>query len=318
MNGKKTTAPKAARGDAQPAAEHKPPAPEALQKIRSRYPAPPDHKVKGYRSQFSDAICAELGTRTKARLVLLEAQSWAVIIDRGLRTPGIEKILKYTPDRFGFYFDCMDTLETNLREQQVRQGAVKDIKRANEDAEKAARAASETLGETLADVAGEREKEEAELAGLPATLTSPDDRAERLRKMVELGRRWTKRKDPELQVLIEEYALDEAALASAEKAAADLESTRPEARGNRVEPHDSPAVNLVEGRMLVEMKVVKRLFDRARLVNKAIPAVIPGAGTRAVLSPRPKVAAAKGQGKKEKQGPADGGAAKLKTEGGAG
>src|SRR5262249_4665455 len=53
---------------------------------------------------------------------------------------------------------------------------------------------------------------------------------------------------------------------------------------------DTPAVNLIEGRVIEELRVAMRAFDKARQKDPEIPRITPGPGTRRVLAGRPKKA----------------------------
>ena len=49
---------------------------------------------------------------------------------------------------------------------------------------------------------------------------------------------------------------------------------------------DSPQVNRVEGRLLLEMRAAMRMFNKANARNKHVPKLVPGDATRGALAPR--------------------------------
>ncbi len=59
---------------------------------------------------------------------------------------------------------------------------------------------------------------------------------------------------------------------------------------------DTPPVNRAEGRVLLEMRHAMAEFARANALNKSVPKLVPGAGTRSVLGAKRSNLAATGKG----------------------
>jgi hypothetical protein len=282
----------AAAGDSAPEAgsapvEPTPVDPAVLAEIRAHWPMPTAMQVRAYRSQFGDAVCEQLGARTRAVLVLGEARGVIVTVHNTLLTPS-GRMVPYAPTRFRYFIECVDDLDEAIEAERVAQGKVAEVKQLLTDAEVAATGQVAWLQDTLSDIAGEREAENHEIENALSTLKAPDDVVARSKVLVEVGRRWLGRKDEELHVLLDDFQLSSERLASVEKAAARLQRLRPEARGVRVQVYDTPAINRIEGRVLAEMRLVMTLFARARKKDRNVPSLVPGPGTRAVLGHRPK------------------------------
>src|SRR5262249_14873770 len=154
---------------------------------------------------------------------------------------------------------------------------------------KAAQSAREDLLDVLAELAG------AEEAGALADATGasqPDDELARSAKaLTALGTNWLERAQPDAAAagLVGESHLDRALLDRVKKAAADLAlagSAKTVSGGALA--NDTPPVNLAEGRVLAELRVALKAFEKAHEKDPEVPRIVPGAGTRRVLSPRPK------------------------------
>ena len=78
---------------------------------------------------------------------------------------------------------------------------------------------------------------------------------------------------------------------AAETAAATLvQATTGKTLEGAVIVRDSPAVNRIEGRVLLEMRAAMRVFSKANALNKHIPKLVPGEATRGALISRSKKA----------------------------
>ncbi|HEX2573142.1 MAG TPA: hypothetical protein VH877_26575, partial [Polyangia bacterium] len=97
---------------------------------------------------------------------------------------------------------------------------------------------------------------------------------------------WEKRGDEVLEVLLAAQNLTGDDVARARATALRLRRAYEGTRGERVEVRDPPAVNRIEGRVLLEMRTARRAFDAARAKNKLVARLVPGRGTRGVLGSR--------------------------------
>jgi hypothetical protein len=209
-----------------------------------------------FRSQFSDAQCDALGTRTKAEAVGRDARAWAATIDASLRKhPDV--LRRYGKARFAWFLECIRDLYQALDAQRAARGSVGASKRQAGYAREAARAAREDLLEALEMIVGGSEAERESLSAASGAARSNEEIARSLRSLADLAEGWLK-----------------------ERAAGDATL---EGKGTA---RDAPAVNRIEGRLLLEMRIVMRVFARAHERNAVVPRLTPGPGTRPVLRSR--------------------------------
>jgi len=265
----------------------------ALDAIVARYAPPTAIQEQAYKSQFDDATCLDAGNKTRSGLVYAEASAWAVTIDKALRSARASSI-KYTASRFAWFLRQVFALRDAIAAHKTAQGSIASAKTVAERAERTARHQEEVLMATLKSVAGEREEERAAIeaarstAAAAADTAKPEALAARLEALADLGEGWLKKRDPVFQVLVEDSGLTKDLLESARATAATLATSRTSARGERVQLRDTASINLIEGRVLMEMRYAKNAFDAAHLSDPEVARLVPGPGTRAVLANHPK------------------------------
>ena len=252
-----------------------------LSSVRAHWPAPGAVARAAYASQWSDAECAERGTATKAVNVRNESGAWILTIHKAFGTYHTE--IGYSGSRLVYFLDTYEALAAAIAAHEESQGNLTGRKQSASDALVAARTIGQTLADRLAAAAGNRPAERRALDATNTPASTPEETVHRLRNLTELAASWLTTRKAELAVLVAEAQITRQLVDAVRKAADDLEVYRREARSERRVPKDPPAVNLLEGRVLCEMRFVREAFERARAGDKRIPALVPGPGTRAVI-----------------------------------
>ena len=148
--------------------------PSTLAGIRGHWPALKDVQRKAYLSQFTDAECEKLGTKTRGELVRNEAGGWVVSIDDQLRS-SLAADIPYSPGRLVYLLDLIEKLDGELAKQAASQGRVADVKNAAADKEVAAETVAEKLYAALERVAGKRKTEVDALGKADIAVKTPED-----------------------------------------------------------------------------------------------------------------------------------------------
>ena len=243
-----------------------------------------DVQREAFRSRFSDAQCDAWGTRTKASAVAKEAVAWCATIHRALRDFP-HALGNYGEPRLAWLLECVRALQDEMAAQQQ---ANSDVAPGVQALEKAIASGHDVRGrllETLAVLVGAREDERAILEGASGHVTSDAlTLADSLSSLAELAAGWLARGDAVNRALVASTTLgpsrvDEArAAARAIRAAAGTKTL-----GGAPSVRDSAIVNRAEGRVLREMRVAMQIFEAAHGRDKAIPRLVAGPGTKAVL-----------------------------------
>jgi hypothetical protein len=246
-------------------------------------PVDPEARA-AFTAQFDDGECLALGAKTDAEAVLADAKRWCVIIEEAIRAHQ-SALRRYGPERLAFLVECVRALELAIVEQK-----------ASEDDEGAAMlvdlqrvAAIATRGElyaTLRTLAGGRSEERVRLEHCIAPTSDDDALVDELDGLAALAGDWIERPDPHAMVLVRSVALRREDAEAARSAARALEDAR-KARDRALAPagrrRDRPETDLIEGRVLVELRVARDAFDAARALHPGVPALRPSAATRVVL-----------------------------------
>jgi hypothetical protein len=294
-----------------PAAPAEPDAPKAvpasradkvLTSLAADQPALTAVQREAFSARYAGAACEALGGKTKSESVLGDAVAWAPIMDKALRKHPAA-LRRYSRARFAWFLSCARALDAARAEQQGRGGAAAASKARAQQAEAAALAARADLFETLEELADGNDHDQEALSAAAGTADRPDRIAASLRSLAALGREWLARDGAAAKELAMSVGLSAAEIDTAEAAAEALDAAGAGATlEGRVVVNDTPPVNRVEGRLLLEMKAAMRVFARANARNKDIPRLVPGAGTRHVLAPRAKAGKAE-PAKPENPGP---------------
>lgn len=173
-----------------------------------------------------------------------------------------------------------------LRELDVVDAARKQVhegRGAVTIAEVDAAAGREALRQEMLAFAGKREAELGELAAQQGTTRTRAELAASIASLATLARRWIARTGSDA-VLAEDVGLVESVVQTAVKHRETLigHGTESALDGSKT-GHDTPLVNLAEGRVLVEMEAAMRAFDNEGPRNPSVPRLNPGPATRRAL-----------------------------------
>ncbi len=258
----------------------------AIDLLLSRSKPLSDDERGAFRSQFSDARCDAMGVRTKSANVLAEAKSWAVTIDKALdQYP--RDLRRYGRTRFVWLLECVRDLAREIDAQRNAGGA------GSAQASDLAARRSDALGarkDLTSTLEGLTEGDDAATEGVAtATAIARDDDeslVRSVRALAALASDWLARAQHHVaaRVLVASLGLDEADVnAATAKASALEEAMVARALGEKGSTFDRPSVNRIEGRVLLEMQRVMRVFEEAKKLNKLVPRLVPGSGVRSVM-----------------------------------
>ncbi len=239
-----------------------------------------------FSARYADGACEEMGAKTKSESVLGDAIAWAPIMDKALRKhPGA--LRRYGRARFGWFLECTGALAEARAEQQGRGGAAAASKALALKAESAALTARADLLETLDELADGNPQDQAALSAAIGSTDRPDRIVASLHSLVTLARSWLARDSATFKALADSIGFSSAEIDAAHAAAEALaEATAGATLEGRIVPRDTPPVNRVEGRLLLEMKAAMRIFGSANARTNDVPRLVPGPGTRHVLAPK--------------------------------
>jgi hypothetical protein len=243
-----------------------------------------DVQRNGFEAQFSTERCDKAGVRTKAAQVFREGAAWVPIIQKTLASEP-EAIRRYQSSRFIWFLECLRTLATTIEAQKMGLGSVQEAKKRAERALSTAQATRNELLHVLEILAGDNEAEKATLAKARGTATTPDNLAASLKTLATLAAGWITHNDRVMKAMAESVNLIKADVDKARRDAEELIAAMSDgsASGKR-EMRDSPQVNLIEGRVLLEKQLVMGIFEAANKHNKRVPKLVPGAGSRPFLA----------------------------------
>jgi hypothetical protein len=283
----RTSRPKPAPSPAPTAAS---PGPDQL---LARLPALDGAHRNAYLGQFSEADCAALGAQTKSAAVRAGALAWAAEATPALASPALAPEIDYAPERLAWLVELIVRLDA-ARGESGRSGARQSSVRTVRDVarEKAWGVRKRLAGKLSRVVRGDPIATVA-LADA-GSAPSDDDLLGSLGILASLADRVTQSTEPSVLVLAASARVAAADATGAREAMAALKAaSRDVALGGRAQgERDTPAVNVVEGRVLFELLFLRDAFDDARRRGVAVPALVPPTGLRHVLAhSRPKKAA---------------------------
>lgn len=256
---------------------------EQLATLLASLPSPGDLQRRAFRGQFSAERCATLGTKTRASTVELEAMRFAQDAAAYLRRP--EAVgLRYTPVRLAWLLECIGALAAARQQDVARKTAGSSLKAERSVAALRAAAIGGELSLTLQDLAEGDDSLRAELQTARATASPAQDVLALLDAHAHVLEGWL-RGTPELQALLDAARVDASTLTEAKRAAEQLRSERTRAQPAGNTTADSPDVNVAEGRVLYELRLLRKTFRRARERggDPSIPALNPSPTLRRIF-----------------------------------
>ena len=251
--------------------------------LLSDLPRLTDADRAAFRAQFSDSQCDEIGARTQAEAVREEALAWAEKMHGALKRHP-HALRRYGATRFAWFVECIRALETSLLDQDLERSRAAPMDMGLDLARIAAFSVRNDLKDTLSMLAGSDASEKESVVRALGTQEGDEALVGALRGLADLAEWWLRREDARAKTLVGSVSLGDSDVEAARSAAREL------AQAANLAPlpadandRDAASVNRVEGRVLLEMTIALSVFARAHGQTPAVPRLIPGPATRAVL-----------------------------------
>ncbi len=250
-------------------------------RILASWPPITDVERAAFNGQYRDDKCQQLGARTQSDAVRNEAVGFARVIDGALRKFP-QALRRYGASRFVYFLESIVALERTRAESSDKgAGAARN---SLDHSVSVAKASRRDLLHALEQLTGDSDVEQGSLDDARGHGEKPSDLVESLHALARLADGWLRRTDGESKALVASLDLQRGDVDHAWGTADDLDLAIQQASGERRSGgKDSRDVNIVEGRVLLEMRYAMRAFAHARESAAGVPALNAGAGTRGVL-----------------------------------
>jgi hypothetical protein len=235
---------------------------DRVSSMLSALPAIDDTSRGAFRAQCSDEKARALGATTRAATVEVEALGMA----RGAYAFVLgskSRLVRYAPARLAWLLECIGEL-ARVRDADVSERQKAAASRSGRSLAK--ESAQRTLGDlslALQDVSEGRDDLTASLAAARAAVTPASDTAATLTAFADLLDAWRTKGDAQTRALLAGAHLDADDVTRARADAAALRREQDDAQGRGSALFDSAAVNTHEGRVLFELRYLRRVFHRA-------------------------------------------------------
>lgn len=231
-----------------------------------------------YRAAYTDEQCTAWGEKTKASNVIREAEKWVVTMNRALKD---DTRVAYSRRRLAYLCELLVLLEDEVA--KTSDSEMSELRATRSAALAVAVNARRELTRLLRAVAGGREALLQAISKVtPPSDKSPADVQDALTATIDLAMKL--RRDPVLEALADDSGLTEARLNSAYSALEALTGATEVALNSASYEGDAPSVNIIEGRVLRELRLAQRLFNEAREQGVNVPALVAGPDIRSLFS----------------------------------
>ncbi len=236
-----------------------------------------------FRAQFPEAKCDDFGGRTKSEGVIAEARAHAGTIAKALKKHPAA-LRRYGLTRFAWFLECIAALDAAREAQLAAEGSASAAKGRAARALATAAETRDDLLDALTTIAQGNPSDLHALETATGSSANAGKLAASLRGLTGLARSWLARPEENARVLAASVGLGTGDVDAAEAAGDALEAASGDKTlEGRTLVKDSPSVNRAEGRVLLELRLVMRVFARVNERNKEVPRLAPGAATRHVL-----------------------------------
>lgn len=247
-----------------------------------------------FTGQFSDAACAALGAQTKSPAVRAGALSWAADATRAVTNPALAPEIDYAPERLTWLVELIVRLDA-ARGASGARGTTQSTLRTERDVARAK--AGEVRMRLLSKLKRVVKGDLLTTAQFRDAGAAPDDAelARSLGQLALLVDQVTTSTDKSVRLLAAtaHVTAADATLANNAKNSMGTATETVTLGGRSTGDRDTPAVNVVEGRVTSELLLLRDAFDDARRRGVAVPALVAPANLRHVLArSHPKKAAA--------------------------
>ena len=221
----------------------------------------------GFRAAFTDDQCMTWGRRSSAREVLREGQAWLVTMDRALK-----KVppFAYSRRRLAWLAEQLLALEREVAATTDPERGEK-LEARGVALKRAVEARRQLAQQLRAVIGGQRRWLEPLYASRPANAQRPQYVLTSLDATLALADQLAR--DKVLAPLLLDVGFDARARAAVMAVREELDRTRVATLAMAGRPGDTPSVNLLEGRVLRELRYAKRLLDDARRSGVSVPSI---------------------------------------------
>lgn len=254
-----------------------------LARMRASQPRLSDVEVSAFRSLVSDADC-------RARGVLTRAAETHRDVARALTRGRVDVVVRdhgaaigYDGARLAFLLDLTAAVGDAVAEQKAARGAGADRKFTVEQSGRAATAARNALLRRLTALAGRNADSRTALDAARGSVETPAALIDSLRSLAKLGQAWLKRDDAQWAVLKRSTSFGAGEIDAALRAAAAFEKARATSAETAPTPPDDGALNVLEGRMVLEFGALLDAINEGREEGLGITALEVGPALRRAL-----------------------------------
>ncbi len=279
MAAKKKKAPVAkAKTAAKKAAPARKPIESAAVKLLPKLPPISGKLRMAFRAAFTDDQCERWGELTKAQNVIDEARKWVITMERALKD---DSDVAYSRRRLTYLCELVVLLEDEVA--KTRDAEMAEFRNSRSASLAVAAGVRRDLARRIRAVVGAQQTYLKELADIaPTNDLSAPEMQHSLTATIALATRV--RRDDLLETLADDIGLNEARLNSAYSALESLAGSTDLAATAAAFEGDAPSVNLIEGRVLREMRLAQRLFLEAREVRSNVPQLIAAPSLKSIFA----------------------------------
>lgn len=258
---------------------------ERLAAMVAELPALDETTRAAFRAQFTDEQCRELGTNTRAAVVELEAMGMARTAFDFLRGPRTA-LVRYSPERLAWLLACLAELVAARASDLSARHTAASTRGGRSLAESAAQRVAGELHLALRDVVVGHDALAQHLDDARANVTPAADLAAQLDALAAVLDGWVRGSDRGLLAILRGSNLGAGDVSRARDAAAALRRERDAAQSQGSSRFDSATVNAIEGRVLFELRLLRKTFLRAadRTGDPTIPSIRVSPGLRRVFA----------------------------------
>jgi hypothetical protein len=259
-----------------------------LAQMHARVPAIGADERAAFTAQFSNAECATLGAQTRSAAVRECAMTWSASVLKSVT--GLEKeLVPYAPERLAFVLELIGGLDV-VRGKNAKTSATSTALRSERDLSRARLTeVAKRFVPVLTRAVKGNEAASAEVARLRDHGKSDRESAEAVQGLVKVARKLLTGTKAQ-KIVANSMGLTAARVDAADAAAKALLDARDDVALGASGTHqkDSAEVNVVEGRVLHEMRIMKASIEEARDEGASVPGLVPTAGVAHVFGRKPK------------------------------
>lgn len=269
-----------ARAEQRPSAGRKSPDASIVGALLASLPPLTNVQRQAFREQCTFAQCDAIGMLADAPSVHREALAWLRPIERTLTRHSL-LVRRYGRARFAWFLECIRDLGEALEIRRVGELPPSTFHERAERVRLTALRIREELIEAISVLAAGDERESARLAEAAGAADTPEQLGASLHALARLAEDWIDHEGPVTRALVASVDLTEADVEAARAAA---HAMAPRQDVSEADHANLRAVGRAEGRVLLEMGLAMRIFERAHRWDRRVPRLLPGPATRVALT----------------------------------